>query len=120
MAKTLSEDLRSRLIGADEAERAARVDVSIVAVGATSIMCTGMNTGISDVAVSASSRTCRRHVNSRLSQTPWCAATARIAVPGSRVSATKRSLSAVLHRRRRSRPVMISTTPSINTPQVPT
>ncbi len=43
----------------------------------------------------------------------------RTRAPGSCVSATMRSLSSVLQRRRRSRPVMISTTPSIATPQAP-
>lgn len=88
-------------------------------VGVVSIICTGMNIAMSDAAVSTPSRTCRRQVNRRLSQTSWRAATARIATPGSRVSATMRNLSAVLQRRRPSRPVMISITPSIDTPQVP-
>ena len=87
------------------------------AVLADASACTGTNKGLSGAGPSRPSRAWRRHVNSRHSQTPWRAATARIIEPGSLVSATIRTLSCRLHRRRRSGPVMISTTPSINRPQ---
>jgi hypothetical protein len=50
--------------------------------------------------------------NRRLSQTSWRAAAGADRTPDSCASATMRNLSAVLQRRRPSRPVMISTTPS--------
>ena len=102
--------------GVDRVDGAGRGAASdgMVARGAA-IICTGMNIDMSGDAVSTPSRTCRRQVNRRLSQTSWRAATARIAAPGSCVSATMRNLSAVLQRRRPSRPVMISAThPSIH------
>ena len=55
-----------------------------------------------------SAATLRRHVKSKLSQMPCRVATARTRTPDSCVSATIRSLSSMLHRRRRSRPVMIA------------
>ncbi len=58
----------------------------------------------------------QRPVNSKLSQTPCRAATSRIVAPGSLVSATRPSLPRGLQRRRLSRPVIISTTPSVESP----
>jgi len=72
------------------------------AVGAVSIICASMNTGVSD-ALSTPSRTCRRQANNTLPQTLCRTTTARIEVPASSVSPTRRNFSAVLHRRRRSR-----------------
>jgi hypothetical protein len=99
----------SRTGGAEEAAR--MVDVG----SGVSDIVTGMNSGISG-ATRTPSRAWRRQVKTKLSQTLWRAATAPIRAPGSRVSATMRSLSIVLHRRRRSRPVITSITPSIATP----
>ena len=71
---------------------------------------TGTNSDVGS-ATSRPSRACRRHWNTRLRYTPCRAATSATWTPGASHSARMRSLSATLQRRRRSRPVMISTVP---------
>ena len=85
--------------------------------GATTVLpdaraCTGANTGFFGAGPSSPSRTRGRHVNGRLRQRLSWTTTARIIEPGSMVLATVCTLSCWLQRRRRSRSVMSSVTPS--------
>ena len=82
-----------------------------LAVGAALATCTGRN----DAGGSGRNvprRTCARQFHSNPRLTSLRSATCAKQAPGSSASATILSLSAMLHRRRRSRPVMISIRPS--------